>query len=551
MDKGIELEIDREAILQVFLAESGENLSLMEESLVALETQPDDQQLLRSILRVAHTLKGSASCLGLHTLTEFTHVLEDMLQQFASLSLRPTSNLITLLLQSVDALRQMVPETVSGVEVIQPSHAALLKELSNAVLDARLDTRDEPTTNEPGVDVNKKQEFVQLPDGKMGTLRVDVKKLDRMLTLTGEIAIARGRLRQAVESFETRGKQEILEADMEVDGLYLELQEMVLNIRMVPVGPIFRHYIRTVRDLAESHKKLARLNIEGADVEVDTRVIEQLTDPLTHMIRNAIGHGIEPAHVRRKIGKDSCGLITLRAYQDSSTIVIQLSDDGAGLDRKRILDRARSLGFVKEGEEITDSEILQLIFKPGFSTSDNVTDLSGRGIGMDIVRRNIESLRGTVELDSRQGKGTTVTIRLPLTLAIIEGLQVGVNRETYIIPMESVVECLDMPNEERHCAKGSGVFYQREQPLPYICLRDMFDLGLSAVERENIVVVQHHDRRAGILVDAVYGEGQAVIKPLGKMFRGLPGIAGSTILGNGTVALILDVPALLQQAVMH
>ena len=545
------MEIDREAILQVFLAESDENLCLMEETLVALEARPDDQQLLRTILRVAHTLKGNASCLGFHALTDFTHVLEDLLQRLVSQALRPTATLVTLLLRAVDALREMVPEAVSGVEDLQPSHRTILKQLSNEAVNAKLEAPHEPGVSQPKEDLSKKQELAQLSNVKKGTLRVDVDKLDRMLTLTGEISIARGRLRQAVETLDGRGKQEILEADLEADRLCLELQEMVLKIRMVPVDPIFRRYIRTVRDLAVEHEKLARLSIEGADVEVDTRVIEQLTDPLTHMIRNAIGHGIEPAAVRRKKGKDPCGLITLRAYRDSSTIVIQLSDDGGGLNRKAILERARTLGFVKEGDEITDREVCQLIFKPGFTTAANVTDLSGRGIGMDIVRRNIESLRGTVELDSWEGRGTCITIRLPLTLAIIEGLQVGVDRETYIIPMEAVIECLEMPEEERSGTHGSGIIYRREQPLPYICLRDVFDLGISAPGRENIVVVQHNDRRAGILVDAVYGEGQAVIKPLGKMFRGLPGIAGSTILGNGAVALILDVPALLRQAVAN
>jgi two-component system chemotaxis sensor kinase CheA len=383
------------------------------------------------------------------------------------------------------------------------------------------------------------------------TLRIDIEKLDRMLTLTSEVSIARERLKQTVEKLAARGGQEILEADMEVDRLYLELQEMIMKIRMVPVGPIFRRYIRTVRDLAAANGKLARLDIEGVEVEADTRVIEQLTDPLTHMIRNAIDHGIEPAEVRQSKGKDPCGRITLRACHDSGSIVIQLSDDGCGLNRKRILERARSLGLIADAGEMADQEVFRLIFKPGFSTSENVTDLSGRGIGMDVVRRNIESLRGIVELESREGEGTTISIRLPLTLAIIDGFKVVVSRETYIIPMETVIECLEMPEEARNGPHGSGIINLREQPLPFIRLRDMFALGSSSPARENIVVVQHNNKKVGILVDNVLGESQAVIKPLGKMFRGLSGISGSTILGNGAVALILDVPALLRQAMQQ
>ncbi len=542
------MEIDREAIAQVFLAESEEHLHEMEEALIALENSPEDQESLQTIFRVVHTIKGNASCLGFQYLTNFTHVLEDMLDQLRKRQIPVATSLITLLLQSVDALREIIPDTVSGNESIQPAHSSLLNHLTGYASPA---LEAGPSNDLPEVE-RVAETGPARPShllGRSGTLRIDIEKLDRMLTLTSEISIARERLKQTVGKLDARGGQEILEADLEVDRLYLELQEMIMKIRMVPVGPIFRRYIRTVRDLAATHGKLARLDIEGADVEADTRVIEQLTDPLTHMIRNAIDHGIEPAELRQSSGKDPCGRITLRACHDSGSIVIQLSDDGCGLNRKRILERARLLRLIADASEMTDQEVFQLIFKPGFSTSENVTDLSGRGIGMDVVRRNIESLRGIVELDSREGEGTTISIRLPLTLAIIDGFKVGVSRETYIIPMEAVIECLEMPEEARNGPHGSGIINLREQPLPFIRLRDMFALGSSSPDRENIVVVQHNDKKVGILVDAVLGESQAVIKPLGKMFRGVSGISGSTILGNGAVALILDVPALLRQAV--
>jgi two-component system chemotaxis sensor kinase CheA len=267
------------------------------------------------------------------------------------------------------------------------------------------------------------------------------------------------------------------------------------------------------------------------------------------MIRNAVDHGIEPPHARKARGKDPCGRVTLRASHDAGSIVIQVADDGAGLDRKRIIERAMSLGIVAEPEKLPDAEIYGLIFEPGFSTAETVTDLSGRGVGMDVVRRNVDALRGSVAIDSRPGEGTTITIRLPLTLAIIEGFGVGVGDETYVIPLEAVLECVELPAQEQHQGNGHGVLYLRGRVLPYLRLRKLFALGDRAPSRENVVIVQHGDGQAGIAVDVLYGASQAVIKPLGELFEGLPGIAGSTILGNGRIALILDVPSLLRQAV--
>jgi two-component system chemotaxis sensor kinase CheA len=342
--------------------------------------------------------------------------------------------------------------------------------------------------------------------------------------------------------------EEVLEAHLETDPLYLELQELVMKARMVPVGPTFRQYVRTVRDMAAATGKSVRLLIQGEDVEVDTRVIEHLRDPLTHMIRNAVDHGIEPAHVRQARGKDPCGRVTLRAYHEAGSIVIQVADDGAGLDRERIVERAKSQGIVSEPEKLTDAEVYQFVFEPGFSTAETVTDLSGRGVGMDVVRRNVEALRGSIAIDSHPSEGSTITIRLPLTLAIIEGFGVGVGNETYVIPLEAVLECLELPAEEKPQGNGRGVINLRGKALPYLRLRNLFALDGETPHRENVVVVQHGSGQAGIAVDVLYGASQTVIKPLGELFQGLPGIAGSTILGNGRVALILDVPGLLRDA---
>lgn len=547
------MNIDHEAILQTFLDESEEELRRMEEALVALETQPESEETLQTIFRVAHTLKGNAASLGFPHVASFAHAVEDTLQRLRDRTIPVSGDLITLLLRAVDALQQMVLVAVAGNEEMQPAHAELIRLLGRAgVLAPEEKERTAAAlalTERRQRSWGRRKEDLHTWKDRGRTLRVDLEKLDRILNLTGEIAIARGRLRQMLEERVGRAGEEVLEAHLEADRLYLDLQELVMKARMVPVGPTFRQYVRTLRDMAAATGKSVRLQIEGEDVEVDTRVIEHLRDPLTHMVRNAVDHGIEPPQVRQAQGKDPYGRVTLRAYHEAGSIVIQVADDGTGLDRERIVARARSLGIVTEPEKLGDSEIYQLVFEPGFSTAETVTNLSGRGVGMDVVRRNIDALRGSMAIDSRPGEGTILTIRLPLTLAIIEGFGVGVGDETFVIPLEAVLECVELPAEEQGQSNGRGVISLRGRPLPYLRLRHLFALGGQAPGRENIVVVQHGSGQAGIAVDVLYGASQTVIKPLGELFQGLPGIAGSTILGNGRVALILDVPGLLREAV--
>jgi two-component system chemotaxis sensor kinase CheA len=383
---------------------------------------------------------------------------------------------------------------------------------------------------------------------RAGTIRVDTEKLDRMLDLAGEIAIAQGRLRQAIENSGTRDN-EALEAHDQVERLTLDLQENIMRVRMVPVGPTFRQYLRVVRDIARDHGKSALLMMEGEEVEVDVSVIEHLKDPLTHMIRNALDHGIEMPEIRQRHGKDPCGTLRLRAFHEGANIVIQLIDDGAGLDRKKIINRARSLGTVVEPEKLEDQDLFRLIFEPGFSTAETITDLSGRGVGMDVVRRNIEALRGSVAVESQRHLGTTITMRLPLTLAIIEGFGVGLGDDTYVLPLHAVSECLEMPVEERQQERPFGLINLRGAPLPFVRLRHWFDLDCPASGREAIVVVEMNGAKVGLAVDSLHGARQTVIKSLGRQFRDLPGIAGSAILGNGRVALIIDVAALMREVI--
>ena len=552
------MDIDLQPVLQMFQAESEEGLCTAEQALVALESRPQDEECLGAVFRVTHTLKGNASSLGFQALTEFAHVLEDILDRLRKRELTATAPLITLLLQAIDALRQMVPDAAWGTEVMRPEHRTLLKRLVQTrsamhgeVAGPGETGPDEEAEGDEAVAGERRQgpgrRSGDRPNG--GTVRVDIEKLDRMMNLTGEIAVARGRLKQLLADMPGQVGEAILEVHGEADRLSLDLQELVMKVRMVPLGPLFRQYVRTVRDVAAAHGRQARLIIEGEDVEVDTTVVQHIHDPLTHMIRNALDHGIEAPEVRMRRGKDPCGSVTLRAYREAGSIVIQLADDGAGLDRERILARARTLGRVTDSEGLTDHELHRLVLEPGFSTAPQITDLSGRGVGLDVVRRNVERLRGSVGIESREGEGTTITLRLPLTLAIIAGFVVGVEDETYVIPLDTVVECLELPRGQCPHPDGRGVLGVRGKALPYFRLREVFGLPSSPKGREHVVVVRHDGGHVGLAVDALCGESQTVIKPLGPLFQGLPGIAGSAVLGSGRVALILDVEALVRQAV--
>jgi two-component system chemotaxis sensor kinase CheA len=303
--------------------------------------------------------------------------------------------------------------------------------------------------------------------------------------------------------------------------------------------------------VASAEGKRIRLLIEGGDVEVDTSVVEHIRDPLTHMVRNALDHGIEPPEVRRERGKDPVGRVTLRARHEGSSIAIEVSDDGGGIDRARVAERAQELGFLAEGSALGDEELQRLIFEPGFSTSRRVTEISGRGVGMDVVRRNVEALRGSVSVASEAGKGTTITLRLPLTLAIIQGFRVRVGDEIYILPLDAVVECVELPGEERALGAGTGVLALRGKPLPYLRLRRHLRVQGPPPARENVVVIRHGSAVAGVAVDVLLGESQTVVKPLGRMFQGIPGVSGSSIMGDGRVALILDVAGLLREALRN
>ena len=374
-------------------------------------------------------------------------------------------------------------------------------------------------------------------------IRVEADKLDQLINLVGELVIAGAGTHLLAQR---AGLGDVLESASTLSRLLEEVRNNALGLRMVQIGATFQRFQRVVRDVSRELGKDIELIITGAETELDKSVVERIGDPLMHLVRNAMDHGIEPREARLAKGKSVKARVTLNAYHDSGSIVIEVSDDGGGLNREKILNKARERGLIGESQHLTDADVYRLIFEAGFSTADQVSNLSGRGVGMDVVKRNIEALRGTIELASHESLGTTVRIRLPLTLAIIDGFLVGVGRNRYVIPLDMVLECVELPEAERQACTDEGHVNLRGQVLPYLRVRTLFDLQGQTGSRENIVVVQYGGHKIGLVVDTLLGEFQTVIKPLGTLFGRLKGFSGFTILGTGEVALILDVPSLIR-----
>lgn len=432
----------------------------------------------------------------------------------------------------------------TGTELVsQPEHSPMVA--SGELLgDQRAVPRTPATATATAVERPSSGSEQKNKDGRY--VRVNADKLDELINLVGELVIASAGASLLAKSCDNDPLQE---ASSTVSGLVEQILDGALHLRMIPIGDTFNRFRRVVRDVSQELGKDIDLIINGAETELDKTVVEKIGDPLMHLLRNSMDHGIESAEARRAAGKPAKGHLSLNAYHDSGSIVIEIADDGAGLNRERILDKAQQCGLVAAGASLTDQEIYNLIFEPGFSTAEAVTNLSGRGVGMDVVKRNITLLRGTVDLDSQPGQGTIVRIRLPLTLAIINGFLVGIDQSTYVIPLDMVQECIELDEHNRQLTRDSGYLDLRGEVLPLVYLRDHFNHEGPAARRQNVVVVRYAEHKAGLVVDDLLGEFQTVIKPLGKLFGALRGISGSTILGSGAVALILDIPALLNQIV--
>lgn len=404
--------------------------------------------------------------------------------------------------------------------------------VSQPVLDKALKKQEEGRTQK-----TKEAQFI----------RVDARRLGQLINLVGELVISNAAVKLMVDRYNMHDVNEVVTG---VENLVEEIRDHALQLRMVQIGDTFSRFRRVVRDVSKELDKKIDLVITGGEAELDKTVVEKINDPLTHLVRNSLDHGIETPEQRLAAGKPETGVLRLNALHDSGHIVIQIADDGAGLDTEKIRAKAEAIGLIKPDQVLTQRELLRLTFEPGLSTKEQASNLSGRGVGMDVVKRNIEALRGTVELDSERGKGTLVTIHLPLTLAIIDGFMVGASNERYVIPLSMVEECVEMHSEDWELDETRHYVNLRGDVMPYLRLTEFFDIPTveDRIQRESLVVVRFGRTRAGLVVDELFGELQTVIKPLGKVFQHLKGVSGATVLGSGEIALILDVQGLIGMA---
>lgn len=388
----------------------------------------------------------------------------------------------------------------------------------------------------------EKKKKASTPVKQTNFIRIEASKVDSLINQIGEMVIANAAVMQKASDLKN---SELLETVSTVTRMLEEVRENAMSIRMVPVGDTFNRFKRIVHDTANKVNKKVDLIINGGDTELDKTVIEKIADPLVHLIRNSVDHGIELPDVREELGKPEVGILELNAYHDAGSIAIEIIDDGKGLDSELLLAKGIEKGLVTEDEELSEKEIFDLILQPGFSMAKKVSDISGRGVGMDVVKRNINELHGSVEIDSQKSKGTKITIRLPLTLAIIDGFLTKVGDTYIIIPLEMLVECIELSKNAKAQMQKNSYINLRGKVLPLLNVGNYFNIEQSKSSRNNVIVIQYGEQKMGIIVDELLGELQTVIKPMGRLFKDLKYFNGSTILGSGEVALIMDIPVMI------
>lgn len=534
-----------------FVLESREHLASIESELLRLENAPGDLESVHALFRSFHTIKGLAAIAGAETAREVAHQTETLLDEVRGGSRAVTSGLIDLALASADFLG----EVVSAAEQLDRGEKAVIPEEADALLDKLYAAIASPATLETDVPAAavKRTGTLSVRQLSGSSVKVDTRKLDQLVDLVGELVIAQS-LVQLDPALVALGDPRTAKNLNQLGRITTDLQKTAMSLRVVPVGQSFRRMARVFRDLVLESGKQATLETAGEDAELDRTIVEQLADPLMHMVRNAVDHGLEKPADRERAGKPPEGRIRLSATHQSGHVVIEVSDDGRGLDQERILRKAIERGLVKEQAQLTPAETLELIFEPGFSTSEQVTAISGRGVGMDVVKREIEKLRGRVEVRSEPGKGTTFLLRVPLTLAIIDALVVKHAHNRYILPLYTVREILKPGGQTINTVEGRNeVALLRERVVPVLrmeallgeSVRSLRDGELRPTEEMVLVVVEAGARRVALAVDEVVGKQEVVIKSLGDWMGRVRGVAGGAILGDGSVGIILDLDGLM------
>ncbi len=528
-------------IRDLFFTECAELLADMESRLLTLDPAVADNEQLGAIFRAAHSIKGGAGAFGLMVIASLTHAQEALLDRMREGALSPTREVVDALLVSTDMVTKMLAAEKTGAPLPEDFSSSMVAKLKQLAGNSNSDAPPPPIM----------PSTVATPEGAtakasapVSSIRVDLEKIDRLVNMIGELVITEAMLRAQARDLPNDRFAGLLRGIDELSHHTRELQEAVMAVRMQPVKSIFSRMPRIVRDAAAQLGKDIQLVMSGEQTEVDKTVIESLADPLTHMIRNSVDHGIETPDQRVWNDKAAQGTIHLSAFHRSGRIIIEISDDGAGINRARVLAKAREKNLVAADAVLSDEEIDHLIFLPGFSTAETVTNLSGRGVGMDVVRRNIEGLGGTVRLQNMPEKGSIFTVSLPLTLAILDGMIVRVGQENYIIPITSIIETLRPKLVEMHAVEGrSDVINVRGEFVPLLYLHRVFNISGATARADQalVVLVEHGAGKVGMVVDELIGQQQIVIKSIEANTDPIPGISGATILGDGKVSLILEI----------
>jgi two-component system, chemotaxis family, sensor kinase CheA len=542
----VSIAADRE-LLSDFIVEARDHLSSIETNVLALEQNPSAVDPVHTIFRGFHTIKGLAGFLELPAMQQSAHEVESLLDRVRNGTMAVTPALVDVVLAGADYLKTEVSRVealLGGAAPAEPaSNVALLEKVRELMSGKPAEPSPAPTApaesrpSEAPANEARKSEATE-----SRLVKVDTAKLDFLVDMVGEIVIAQSMIRHDGNLVST-GHAKLQRNLAHLAHITGEVQKTAMSMRMVPIGQLFQKSARLIRDLTRKSGKRIDLDLVGEETQLDRTIVDELADPLMHMIRNAADHGIELPEERSRAGKNPAARIGLKAYHQAGHIAVEVSDDGRGLSREKILTKARERGLVQDGTGLADKEVFNLIFEPGFSTAEKVTDLSGRGVGMDVVRRQVQKMRGRVDIESKLGSGTTFVIKLPLTLAIIDGLVVGVGEQRYIVPIFVVHEIFQPRPETIFTVEGrKEMMLIRGSLLPVVRLHERFSVQPRSTDLTKCVVVvaEAHAKRFCLVVDELIGKHEVVIKNLGAMFKHLPGVAGGAILGDGRVGLIVD-----------
>jgi two-component system chemotaxis sensor kinase CheA len=544
-------------IINDFLAEASESLEQLDQKFMDLEKQPDDPALLNDIFRSIHTIKGAAGFLGFQQMVDVTHCTEDVLNKLRKGEMHVTPGIMDAILQSVDLIKLLlnhIKEKNGREEDLKPTIDLLHDILEGKFKDEPLAAAGAPKAAEGDEEHKQARPDEAAAIAKEQSIRVDLDRIDSVLNLAGELVLSRNRLMRlggklSDSSTESDLHSHVNEAIAQLDLVTTDLQLAVMKMRMQPIAKVFNKFPRMVRDLARQMEKEVELHISGEETELDKTVIEEIGDPLVHIVRNSIDHGMESPAEREAKGKPRCGRVELAAYQEGRNIVVSIMDDGKGMDPEALKRSAVEKGLIpaEEAEKLTKSDALNIIFIPGFSTAKAVSNISGRGVGMDVVKTNISRINGTITIDSEVGKGTRITFRLPLTLAIIQALTVEAGGEVYGIPLSNVIENIRVTANEIKSIEGREVLNIRDRIYPVVRLGSLVSGSseLAPAEWKYIVIIGIGEKHFGILVDRLHGQEEIVMKSMGEYLKGTEGVAGACITGDGNVILILDMAGLL------